>query len=192
MAADAHSNVKQRQLALFATRVLSQVFNKQHPNWIKEVYDYLCRIFVPTAGNVDEVVVITALLYSRNAHQMLPTCLYPGGCEMGLVVSSLMLADAFINDNAYSCKSWALVSGIGVKTLIQMRRSLLTVFQHDLYVSAECYSQWSATISLMLNASQSASCTCLRLGVSLAAISNRIDYQQSNHYCCLANKPLIY
>ncbi|KAJ3097738.1 hypothetical protein HDU96_000283 [Phlyctochytrium bullatum] len=55
-----------------------------------------------------------------------------GGAEHRVWVAGLMLADAYLNDNAFLCRSWAEVTGFTTQECVAMRKAFLTCIDHDL------------------------------------------------------------
>ncbi|KAJ3211386.1 hypothetical protein HDU67_004570, partial [Dinochytrium kinnereticum] len=56
------------------------------------------------------------------------------GSEHRVWVAALMLADAYLNDNAFLCKSWAEVTAIPTAECASMRRAFLSCVDHDLAI----------------------------------------------------------
>ncbi|KAJ3102771.1 hypothetical protein HDU97_000310 [Phlyctochytrium planicorne] len=63
-------------------------------------------------------------LSSLSPHQNRP--------EHRLYLTALMLADSYLNDNAFLCKSWSQVSGLGVGECVGMRRCMLECLDHEI------------------------------------------------------------
>jgi hypothetical protein len=86
-------------------------------------------------------MLLLSLKYIHRLGQVLP--LYANGSvEFRIWVTSLMLADAFLNDHTYSCKAWAKVSGIPVSECAVMQREFLVALQYELSVADGEYQQW--------------------------------------------------
>ncbi|KAJ3377337.1 hypothetical protein HDU92_008429 [Lobulomyces angularis] len=105
------------------------------------------------------------------------------GSEYRIFLTALMLADVYLNDNAYSIHSWAEVSGISNKECIQMRKEFLNGIQFHLAISEHEYLQWTIFLeNIMINISK----------FDPKTITNSIDnslYQQPQYLFFSNQKP---
>jgi Cyclin len=68
------------------------------------------------------------------------------GSEFRLLTIALMLGNKFLDDNTYTNKTWAEVSGISVTEIHIMEVEFLSNMRYDLYVSEEEWKDWKATL----------------------------------------------
>ncbi|KAL2132540.1 hypothetical protein VTI74DRAFT_3700 [Chaetomium olivicolor] len=91
---------------------------------------------------VTQNVVILALLYIYRLKMANPTVKGRPGSEYRLLTVALMLANKFLDDNTYTNKTWADVSGISVNEIHVMEVEFLSNMRYTLLVSAEQWEQW--------------------------------------------------
>jgi hypothetical protein len=72
------------------------------------------------------------------------------GTEYSAFLVGLMIADGFIYDNPYSLSSWAHVSKLKKIDVKAMRRKVLVLLDHNVYISREDYNEWILYVDLML------------------------------------------
>ncbi|KAJ4286605.1 hypothetical protein N0V88_007967 [Collariella sp. IMI 366227] len=96
---------------------------------------------------VTQNVVILALFYIYRLKQANPTAKGQPGSAYRLVVVALMLANKFLDDNTYTNKTWADVSGLSVKDIHVMEVEFLSNMRYALLVSAEQWDQWLGKLS---------------------------------------------
>jgi hypothetical protein len=114
---------------LSSTAVASQHFKK----WVSTVL---------TTTQVTQNVVILALLYIYRLKKANPTVKGRPGSEYRLLTVALMLGNKFLDDNTYTNKTWADVSGISVNEIHVMEVEFLSNMRYSLLVSAEEWEQW--------------------------------------------------
>jgi hypothetical protein len=112
-----------------STAVASQHFKK----WVSTVL---------TTTQVTQNVVILALLYIYRLKKANPTVRGRPGSEYRLLTVALMLGNKFLDDNTYTNKTWADVSGISVNEIHVMEVEFLSNMRYSLLVSAEEWEQW--------------------------------------------------
>jgi hypothetical protein len=72
------------------------------------------------------------------------------GTEYSAFLVGLMIADGCIYDNPYSLSSWAHVSKFAKQDVMAMRRKVLVLLDHNVYISFESYNEWVEHVDLML------------------------------------------
>ncbi|KAH8199846.1 hypothetical protein TruAng_005962 [Truncatella angustata] len=95
-----------------------------------------------TTTQVTQNVILLALLFvyrlkSRNAKVN-----GSPGSEYRLLTVALMLGNKFLDDNTYTNKTWAEVSGIAVKEIHVMEVEFLSNMRYGLLVSKEQWEDW--------------------------------------------------
>ncbi|ETS83671.1 hypothetical protein PFICI_05547 [Pestalotiopsis fici W106-1] len=95
-----------------------------------------------TTTQVTQNVILLALLFvyrlkSRNAKVN-----GSQGSEYRLLTVALMLGNKFLDDNTYTNKTWAEVSGIAVKEIHVMEVEFLSNMRYGLLVSKEQWEDW--------------------------------------------------
>jgi len=68
------------------------------------------------------------------------------GSEFRLLTIALMLGNKFLDDNTYTNKTWAEVSGISVMEIHIMEVEFLSNMRYDLYVSKEEWNSWNVLL----------------------------------------------
>ncbi|KAI9872942.1 MAG: hypothetical protein M1823_008041, partial [Watsoniomyces obsoletus] len=71
------------------------------------------------------------------------------GSEFRLLTVALMLGNKFLDDNTYTNKTWAEVSGISVTEIHIMEVEFLSNMRYDLYVSELEWKDWKSTLGLL-------------------------------------------
>jgi hypothetical protein len=97
---------------------------------------------VLSTTQVTQNVVILALLYMYRLKKANPTVRGRTGSEYRLLTVALMLGNKFLDDNTYTNKTWADVSGISVKEIHVMEVEFLSNMRYSLLVSAEEWERW--------------------------------------------------
>ena len=97
---------------------------------------------VLTTTQVTQNVVVLALLYVYRLKMANPTVKGRAGSEYRLLTVALMLGNKFLDDNTYTNKTWADVSGISVTEIHVMEVEFLSNMRYSLLVSAEEWEQW--------------------------------------------------
>ncbi|KAK0736390.1 hypothetical protein B0T21DRAFT_259291, partial [Apiosordaria backusii] len=97
---------------------------------------------VVTTTQITQNVVLLALLYVYRLKMANPTVKGRLGSEYRLLTVALMLGNKFLDDNTYTNKTWADVSGIGVNEIHVMEVEFLSNMRYGLLVSAEQWRAW--------------------------------------------------
>lgn len=95
---------------------------------------------------VGKNVILLGLLFIYRLKQFNPGVSGKRGSEFRLLTIALMLGNKFLDDNTYTNKTWAEVSGISVTEIHIMEVEFLSNMRYDLYVSAEEWSDWKAKL----------------------------------------------
>ncbi|KAG6865822.1 hypothetical protein C0991_011441 [Blastosporella zonata] len=64
------------------------------------------------------------------------------GSEFRIAVAGLMMANKFLDDNTYTNKTWADVSGIDLPEINRMEREFLMGVDFNLYITKATYESW--------------------------------------------------
>lgn len=70
------------------------------------------------------------------------------GSEFRLMTIALMLGNKFLDDNTYTNKTWAEVSGIPVQEIHVMEVEFLSNVRYNLYASEEEWAQWHTKLGV--------------------------------------------
>jgi hypothetical protein len=97
---------------------------------------------VLSTTQVTQNVVILALLYIYRLKRANPTVKGRPGSEYRLLTVALMLGNKFLDDNTYTNKTWADVSGISVNEIHVMEVEFLSNMRYSLLVSSDEWEQW--------------------------------------------------
>lgn len=95
---------------------------------------------------VGKNVILLGLLFIYRLKQFNPGVSGKRGSEFRLLTIALMLGNKFLDDNTYTNKTWAEVSGISVTEIHIMEVEFLSNMRYDLYVSAEEWKDWKAKL----------------------------------------------
>jgi len=91
---------------------------------------------------VTQNVIILALLFVYRLKTLNPSVKGKPGSEYRLLTVALMLGNKFLDDNTYTNKTWAEVSGISVAEVHIMEVEFLSNMKYALFTSAEEWTQW--------------------------------------------------
>jgi hypothetical protein len=95
---------------------------------------------------VGKNVILLGLLFIYRLKQFNPGVSGKRGSEFRLLTIALMLGNKFLDDNTYTNKTWAEVSGISVTEIHIMEVEFLSNMRYDLYVSAEEWEEWKVKL----------------------------------------------
>lgn len=95
---------------------------------------------------VGKNVILLGLLFIYRLKQFNPGVSGKRGSEFRLLTIALMLGNKFLDDNTYTNKTWAEVSGISVTEIHIMEVEFLSNMRYDLYVSAEEWDDWKVKL----------------------------------------------
>ncbi|RWA05775.1 hypothetical protein EKO27_g9326 [Xylaria grammica] len=91
---------------------------------------------------VTQNVVLLALLFVYRLKKTNPRVHGNPGSEYRLLTVALMLGNKFLDDNTYTNKTWAEVSGISVKEIHVMEVEFLSNMRYGLLTSKEHWQEW--------------------------------------------------
>ncbi|KNG45538.1 cyclin pho80-like protein [Stemphylium lycopersici] len=95
-----------------------------------------------TTTQVAQNVILLALLFIYRLKQTNPTVKGKPGSEYRLLTVALMLGNKFLDDNTYTNKTWAEVSGISVQEVHIMEVEFLSNMRYSLFTSQEKWTEW--------------------------------------------------
>ena len=101
---------------------------------------------IVSTTQVGKNVILLALMFIYRLKKFNPTVSGKRGSEFRLLTVALMLGNKFLDDNTYTNKTWAEVSGISVNEIHIMEVEFLSNMRYDLYASAEEWRQWKAKL----------------------------------------------
>jgi hypothetical protein len=91
---------------------------------------------------VTQNVILLALLFIYRLKKSNPKVNGNPGSEYRLLTVALMLGNKFLDDNTYTNKTWAEVSGISVKEIHIMEVEFLSNMRYGLLTSKEQWQEW--------------------------------------------------
>ncbi|MCJ1481740.1 hypothetical protein MMC06_001899 [Schaereria dolodes] len=91
---------------------------------------------------VTQNVILLALMFIYRLKKLNPTVKGKPGSEFRLLTVALMLGNKFLDDNTYTNKTWAEVSGISVQEIHIMEVEFLSNMRYTLYASDVEWSRW--------------------------------------------------
>lgn len=95
-----------------------------------------------TTTQVAQNVILLALLFIYRLKQTNPTVKGKPGSEFRLLTVALMLGNKFLDDNTYTNKTWAEVSGISVQEVHIMEVEFLSNMRYSLFTSKKKWEDW--------------------------------------------------
>ncbi|OBT62061.1 hypothetical protein VE03_09217 [Pseudogymnoascus sp. 23342-1-I1] len=87
-------------------------------------------------------VILLALMFIYRLKTLNPTVKGKAGSEYRLLTVALMLGNKFLDDNTYTNKTWAEVSGISVVEIHVMEVEFLGSMRYSLLASKEQWAEW--------------------------------------------------
>ncbi|KXT12343.1 hypothetical protein AC579_7638 [Pseudocercospora musae] len=95
---------------------------------------------------VAQNVVLLALLFIYRLKKLNPTVRGKPGSEYRLLTVALMLGNKFLDDNTYTNKTWAEVSGINVAEVHIMEVEFLSNMKYCLFTSEQDWAEWQSLL----------------------------------------------
>ena len=95
---------------------------------------------------VSKSVIILALLFIYRLKERNPGVKGKIGSEYRLLTVALMLGNKYLDDNTYTNKTWAEVSGISVGEVHVMEVEFLSNMRYTLYVNHDDWTEWEAKL----------------------------------------------
>jgi hypothetical protein len=99
-----------------------------------------------TTTQVAQNVILLALLFIYRLKLTNPTVKGKPGSEYRLLTVALMLGNKFLDDNTYTNKTWAEVSGISVQEVHIMEVEFLSNMRYGLYTSKNKWEEWHSIL----------------------------------------------
>ncbi|KAL2075680.1 hypothetical protein VTL71DRAFT_623 [Oculimacula yallundae] len=99
-------------------------------------------VTILSTTQVTENVIILALLFIYRLKTSNQTVKGRSGSEYRLLTVALMLGNKFLDDNTYTNKTWAEVSGIAVGEIHVMEVEFLSNMRYSLLASKEQWAEW--------------------------------------------------
>jgi hypothetical protein len=91
---------------------------------------------------VSQSVIVLSLHYIYRLKERNRFTAGQAGSEFRIAVAALMMANKFLDDNTYTNKTWAEVSGIELAEISRMEREFLMGVDFSLYVDKATYESW--------------------------------------------------
>ncbi|CAI6332242.1 unnamed protein product [Periconia digitata] len=99
-----------------------------------------------TTTQVAQNVILLALLFIYRLKRANPSVKGKPGSEYRLLTVALMLGNKFLDDNTYTNKTWAEVSGISVQEVHIMEVEFLSNMRYSLFTSHKEWEDWHTTL----------------------------------------------
>ncbi|KAF2865429.1 hypothetical protein BDV95DRAFT_632291 [Massariosphaeria phaeospora] len=99
-----------------------------------------------TTTQVAQNVILLALLFIYRLKLTNPTVNGKPGSEYRLLTVALMLGNKFLDDNTYTNKTWAEVSGISVQEVHIMEVEFLSNMRYSLFTSQKKWEEWHTVL----------------------------------------------
>ncbi|KAI9923467.1 hypothetical protein ASPWEDRAFT_172113 [Aspergillus wentii DTO 134E9] len=97
---------------------------------------------------VSQNVILLALMFVYRLKKFNPGVRGKKGSEFRLMTIALMLGNKFLDDNTYTNKTWAEVSGISVQEIHIMEVEFLSNIRYNLFASKENWAEWHVKLGL--------------------------------------------
>lgn len=124
----------QKLPALSAYAIPAEAFRK----WVNTVL---------STTQVTQNVILLALMFVYRLKMTNPSVRGRPGSEYRLLTVALMLGNKFLDDNTYTNKTWAEVSGITVQEIHVMEVEFLSNMRYALLASSEQWEEWLDKLS---------------------------------------------
>lgn len=99
-------------------------------------------ITILSTTQVTQNVVLLALLFIYRLKDYNPNVSGKQGSEFRLLTIALMLGNKYLDDNTYTNKTWAEVSGISVQEIHVMEVEFLSNMRYNLFTSESDWKRW--------------------------------------------------
>ncbi|CAG8973424.1 hypothetical protein HYALB_00006450 [Hymenoscyphus albidus] len=99
-------------------------------------------VTILSTTQVTQNVILLALLFIYRLKKINPAVKGRSGSEYRLLTVALMLGNKFLDDNTYTNKTWAEVSGISVTEIHVMEVEFLSNMRYSLLASKEQWQEW--------------------------------------------------
>ncbi|KAI5845962.1 hypothetical protein BZA05DRAFT_421210 [Tricharina praecox] len=101
---------------------------------------------VLSTTQVSQNVILLALLFVYRLKKLNPSVQGKPGSEFRLFTVALMLGNKYLDDNTYTNKTWAEVSGITVGDIHVMEVEFLSNMRYGLYVGDQEWKDWHTNL----------------------------------------------
>ncbi|KAG4441260.1 hypothetical protein IFR05_003251 [Cadophora sp. M221] len=108
-------------------------------------------VTILSTTQVTDNVIILALLFIYRLKTSNPAVKGRSGSEYRLLTVALMLGNKFLDDNTYTNKTWAEVSGIAVGEIHVMEVEFLSNMRYSLLASKEQWAEWQQKLRHIRN-----------------------------------------
>lgn len=112
---------------------------------------------VLTTTQVGKNVILLALMFIHRLKKFNRSVSGKRGSEFRLLTIALMLGNKFLDDNTYTNKTWAEVSGISVNEIHIMEVEFLSNMRYELYASQAEWVEWQSKLGRFCSFYQKAS-----------------------------------
>ena len=127
---------------------------------------------------VTQNVVLLALMFVYRLKSTNPKVNGSPGSEYRLLTVALMLGNKFLDDNTYTNKTWAEVSGISVKEIHVMEVEFLSNMRYNLLASKSQWAEWLNKLACFHEYYERAQAT--EIAIEMAARQQRVSTVLSN------------
>ncbi|KAK2734933.1 hypothetical protein FQN55_002329 [Onygenales sp. PD_40] len=97
---------------------------------------------------VSQNVILLALLFIYRLKKFNPAVRGKRGSEFRLMTIALMMGNKFLDDNTYTNKTWAEVSGISVQEIHIMEVEFLSNVRYNLFVTKQEWDEWHTKLGI--------------------------------------------
>ncbi|KAH8599858.1 cyclin-domain-containing protein [Bisporella sp. PMI_857] len=104
-------------------------------------------VTILSTTQVTQNVILLALMFIYRLKTINPTVKGRTGSQYRLLTVALMLGNKFLDDNTYTNKTWAEVSGISVTEIHVMEVEFLSNMRYSLFASEEQWKEWQQKLS---------------------------------------------
>lgn len=119
----------------------------RHENWLQASDRFQAFVHnILKTTQVSDSVMILALYYIYRLKTRHPQLQGQAGSEHRLFLTSLILANKFLDDYTYTNKTWSEVSRTPLKEITSMELQLLGGIGTNAYISADQYKKWCKSL----------------------------------------------
>ena len=117
-----------------------------HPDAVPSIGFTKWVATILSTTQVGKNVVLLALMFIYRLKKVNPDVSGKRGSEFRLLTIALMLGNKFLDDNTYTNKTWAEVSGISVNEIHIMEVEFLSNMRYALYASEAQWKEWKSKL----------------------------------------------
>lgn len=187
-------------LTLFSIISNAQSLNLLSPNSFPKEEFLSWNRGVLSSINISKNVIFLALLFIYRLKERNPMIRGKSGSEYRLLTIALILGNKFLDDNTYTNKTWAEITGISVKEIHVMEAEFLVNIHYSLLVSKAQWEDWQIILErlwaysmglMKIRFLQSLPCLLMPSDIALSC-TNNLHFPQFMPVVSTQSVPLVF